>query len=286
MNDPIPHLFDPANARELCALSAQAYQKRAEAENFVFWKEKADTHVLIERRLPLPSGEDRGEGRLPLPLGEGRGEGRSDLIFAFRGTADLRNGLTDLDCELIRVGPFRVHRGFHEAMQAVEADLEASLDQTQPSRLWVTGHSLGGALAKLWALRAAQCGHEVAGVYTFGQPRVGDAAFASCYDSVLKARSFRVVHADDIVPRVPWQLARYRHAGHEVYFPPNYQLSVINDPLIDPCWPRKVLHEIPALVRELGRGRIALLDDHHVSRYLALFTERSAKSDKVGQSRT
>jgi triacylglycerol lipase len=195
---------------------------------------------------------------------------------AFRGTADLRNWLTDLDCELIRVLNFRVHRGFYEAMQAVELDLDASLNEAQETRLWVTGHSLGGALAKLWALWAAGRGHDVAGVYTFGQPRVGDAAFASFYDSVLRAQSFRVVHADDIVPRVPWMLARYRHAGHEVFFPSPAGFGGVSPYQMDLSWPRKLLYEFPALARELGRGKLAFLDDHHIQRYLALFPERKA----------
>ena len=189
-----------------------------------------------------------------------------------RGTADLRNWLTDLDCKLVPVLNFRVHRGFYEAMQAVEADLDASLGQAQEMRLWVTGHSLGGALAKLWALWAAGRGHDVAGVYTFGQPRVGDASFVSFYDSVLRARSFRVVHADDIVPRVPWMLSRYRHAGHEVFF--NGQSKMDHYPLIDPPWPAKLLYGLPALARGLAHGKLAFLDDHHISHYLDLFPAR------------
>lgn len=259
MNSPIPHVFDPVNARELCALSAEAYQSPATTDPSVAWCEEADTHVLIDRR-------------------------ERDLIVAFRGTADLRNWLTDLDCPLLRVLNFRVHRGFFQAMQSVELDLDASLAEGHATRLWVTGHSLGGALAKLWALWAVGRGHAVAGVYTFGQPRVGDAAFVSFYDSVLKAQSFRVVHADDIVPRVPWQLARYRHAGHEVYYP-----STVGRDSVEPCcqnrsgfdgvspyrvdisWPRKLFYGLPALARELGHGKLSFLDDHHISRYQALF---------------
>jgi triacylglycerol lipase len=264
MNDPIPNTFDPANARVLCALSAEAYRRPSRkppaVEDSSLWCEEADTHVHLDRR-------------------------ERDLLVAFRGTADLRNWLTDLDCELIRVGDFRVHRGFYEALQAVELDLDLSLGEGRPRRLWVTGHSLGGALAKLWALWAAGHGHEVAGVYTFGQPRVGDAAFASYYDSVLKARSFRVVHADDIVPRVPWLLGGYRHAGHEVYFPlggtPRGGVldSAARYPYhIDLPWTRTLLAGLPALARELGHGKLALLADHHVSRYLALFPARRAEA--------
>jgi triacylglycerol lipase len=247
MNDPIPNTFDPANARELCALSVEAYGGPPAAETPGLWCEAAGTHVRLH---PRPDG----------------------LLVAFRGTADLRDWLTDLDCELIRAGDFRVHRGFHQAVRAVEPALDDSLAQARPTRLWVTGHSLGGALAKLWALRAAGRGHAVAGVYTFGQPRVGDAAFAAHYNSLLQDRSFRIVHADDVVPRLPWVLGRYRHAGHEVFFPSGASAPVLDCPL-----PRKLLYDIPGLLREAFRDRLALLEDHHISRYLALFAEPSAE---------
>jgi len=250
MNSPLPHFFDAENARLLCQASAAAYSSNTIAD------------VATDTALSI----------IHCPLS-------FDTIVAFRGTADLRNWLTDLDCELVPVLNFRVHRGFYEAMQAVEADLDASLGGAQKTRLWVTGHSLGGALAKLWALWAAARGHDVAGVYTFGQPRVGDASFALLYDSVLRARSFRVVHADDIVPRVPWMLSRYRHAGHEVFYSAegrmqSAEIPALNSPLIDCHWPTKLLYDLPALARSLAHGKLAFLDDHHISHYLDLFPAR------------
>jgi hypothetical protein len=249
MNNPSRDQYDPANAAALCRASAAAYQTCDEGVTI------RDIETDTIAQLSIINSQLS-----------------TDLIIAFRGTADLRNVLTDLDCELIRVGDFRVHRGFHAAIEAVEFDLDGSLGLKGEARLWVTRHSLGGALAKLFALWVVERGHPVAGVYTFGQPRVGDAAFAARYDSVLKPQTFRVVHADDMVPRLPWQFARYRHAGHEIFFPANYQLSIVNYQL-DLPWPRKLLYDLPALARDLGRGRLALLDDHHVSRYLALFKE-------------
>jgi triacylglycerol lipase len=255
MNSPRPNTFDPANARELCAASAEAYNTAvtadistdAKIEQTGIWSDVTDTHVLITRR-------------------------DGDLTVAFRGTADLRNWLTDLDCELIRVGSCRFHRGFYAAMKAVQPDLSAALGEGQGARIWVTGHSLGGALAMLWALWAVRNGYEIAGVYTFGQPRAGDAAFSQLYDCKLKSWTWRFVHAEDIVPRVPWLLGHYRHAGHEVFYPS----PTAPRPVLDrPFWTR-LPSEARGLAREFCQGKFALLADHHVTRYLALFPETRA----------
>ncbi|ETN79016.1 triacylglycerol lipase [Necator americanus] len=68
-----------------------------------------------------------------------------------------------------------------------------------------TGHSLGGALAALAAARTAKQGFrrgDQITIYTFGEPRVGDATFAANFDSMIKD-SYRVVFRRDIVPHLP-----------------------------------------------------------------------------------
>ena len=243
MNFPQPDIFDPANARDLCLASAASYQSRAAAEQISLWSGATDTRVLITVR-------------------------DNDLIVAFRGTQDLRNWVTDLDCEFVRLGGARVHRGFHQALHSVWDDLERVIASQARARLWLTGHSLGGALAMLFAWR---CERWVDGLYTFGQPRVGDAHFAESYGyGGLKFRTFRVVHADDIVPRVPWLLGRYRHAGHEVFCPSPSSFQ------LDRPWFTRLPSDLRGLADELHRGRLALLDHHHIKGYLALFPGRSA----------
>ena len=254
MNTPLSHRFDPQNARFLCAASADAYATESPPPESTLRCEAADTHVCIQRRVSYSVGESGGE-----------------MIIAFRGTADLRNALTDMDCKLIHADGYRVHRGFHEAVAAIDASLTAALGDVSGMRLWITGHSLGGALAELWTLRAIERGLEIAGVYTFGQPRVGDAAFAACYNSVLEPCTFRVVHGDDVVPRVPWLLGRYRHAGGEIFFPdPTSPTWIANCP-----WWRKLMFDVAAVTGDLRAGRIGALDSHHISNYLALLSETS-----------
>jgi triacylglycerol lipase len=103
----------------------------------------------------------------------------------------------------------KVHAGFLKALAEISGKLDEIAAARQPGqRVWLTGHSLGGALA---TLAAAHLGASaIQGVYTYGCPRVGDAAFAG----VLPVDTHvRFVHRDDWVPTVPPELFGYVHAG-------------------------------------------------------------------------
>jgi hypothetical protein len=178
----------------------------------------------------------------------------------------------------------RVHRGFARALDSVQSQVSAEIfsPRRQGRRIWLAGHSLGGALAMLYAWRFFNAFHQLpfAGIYTLGQPRVGNSAFRDTYNfSGLKSRTFRIVHADDLIPRIPWLLGIYRHAGHEVFVsgagsqPPSPRLwrAGNSEFRIDPPLRFKVPFDIRNAWRELQHGKLALLADHHVENYLGLF---------------
>jgi len=135
--------------------------------------------------------------------------GHTVAVVVFRGTTDLRDWLTNL-----RMAPEpwpqggAVHGGFARALDEVWPDVVAEV-QTLELPVFVTGHSLGGALATLAAAR-----HPFAAAYTFGAPRVGNAAF---YQS-LRSPLHRVVHHRDVVPTLPPRRMGYIHGGqlHEL----------------------------------------------------------------------
>jgi triacylglycerol lipase len=141
------------------------------------------------------------------------------LVLAFRGTQvdDFWSSVLDftVDARFLPVPDSRgdfVHAGFLAALREVWPQTVAHLRDEQarrPRPLWITGHSLGAALATL----AASLGHDdpalrLQGVYTFGSPRVGDEAFRDR----MRVPVFRFRNDSDIVPHLPLGLL-FRHVG-------------------------------------------------------------------------
>ena len=121
------------------------------------------------------------------------------------------------------------------------------------TRLFVCGHSLGGALAVLAAYRLSHCegpgAPTVGGVYTFGQPRVGNSALAKSCSLELSQRIFRYVNSSDIVPLVPpAKPIEYEHFGNVRYFDSSGHLHLERT-----LWERVSEQLTPAL-REITYG--------------------------------
>lgn len=162
------------------------------------------------------------------------------LVVAFRGTDSIRDWITDAQFMRRVLMQFpngervEVHSGFLSAYNSILGPLTSKLRPFASRLIFVTGHSLGGALAKLSALELQRQGFNIAQVYTFGQPRVGNGAFTRLYDAALGRSTFRVVHEEDIVPRVPHLPAfhdPYRHAGVEVFLS-SFGGMLVNPPLL------------------------------------------------------
>jgi len=132
-------------------------------------------------------------------------------VLVFRGTTGWRNWFLDLDVRPERVAPRTVvHRGFMEAINQIWQDLEPHLKKlVEP--LFITGHSMGGALAQLAAWH-----HRPEGVYTFGAPRVGDAGFAA---GMAAIPTFCLVNNRDVVTVLPPSSQRlsFKTAGKRIH---------------------------------------------------------------------
>ena len=112
----------------------------------------------------------------------------------------------------------RVHSGFQAQYDDVEDRVEAALDRVAGKPLFVTGHSLGGAVATIAAKRL-RAERRLAACYTFGSPRVGTEEWVSR----LKTPVYRMVNSADPVPLIPlsgtvtfWLAKALRAAGRTV----------------------------------------------------------------------
>ena len=136
-------------------------------------------------------------------------ESPSYVVLAFRGSTTMQDWLTDLkftQAKTKKTGlPGRVHQGFYRALDEGWSQIADLLREAaeKGKSIWITGHSLGGGLAHIAAIRAAQEEIPVAGIYSFASPRVGDPAFVAAYEGRYRGRSYRVVNANDLVPHVP-----------------------------------------------------------------------------------
>ncbi|BCG64107.1 MAG: triacylglycerol lipase [Methyloprofundus sp.] len=155
------------------------------------------------------------------------------IIITFRGTeGKVADWVTDIqlfkDTWTNSTPIGQVHKGFYKALQAVFLNIENEINtlRTNNQTIWVTGHSLGGALATLAAATLKFQGSEIHfnGLYTFGQPRLGDRMFANAFNKYLKQKCFRVVNNNDVVSRVPPQIFGYSHVGTLKYFDVNGKL--------------------------------------------------------------
>jgi triacylglycerol lipase len=111
----------------------------------------------------------------------------------------------------------KFHQGFINAIggiwdplrQAVEAELKKS---ERP--LWLTGHSLGGALALFAAWLFNRSFIAVHQVYTFGAPRVGNPAAAQAIDRAFPGKIYRYVNGPDPIPQLPTASLIANDYGH------------------------------------------------------------------------
>lgn len=146
------------------------------------------------------------------------------VILAFRGTdlSELRDWLTDLKIRRERVEIGGIHRGFRKAWQDLSRGVVRALEAAKPENkvFWVTGHSLGGALAATFAWdldRTPRINRRwrIDRIITFGQPLVGDADFAKYMRNLYVGRYFRVVNNKDIIAT---QAFWYTHFGSLIWF--------------------------------------------------------------------
>jgi triacylglycerol lipase len=208
--------FNLGNAQAMMWLSQLAYETAHQNEQESKVKDILDSWHLT--MLDFKSN-DPATGLPPhsacVVIAEG--PGATFVTFAGSDPGKIEDWVTDFDAMPSATG---LHTGFAAAVGMVWNTIRSALDRrTSPQQpVFFIGHSLGGALAIVAALRAA-LELQVQGVvvYTFGSPRTGDTKFFDDYTPRLGNSTFRLIDGTDIVPTVPPPLSGgYRHVGRAV----------------------------------------------------------------------
>ncbi|KAI3768348.1 hypothetical protein L2E82_18944 [Cichorium intybus] len=238
--------------------------------SFNLWSQYGSFYMLVVSTLRAFESIEMNEKKHPTQAFIFSDQTRDyELIcVSFRGTSPFSadDWCTDLNLSWYRLGNIgQVHMGFLKALglqkkrercaslpEEIEEDehagntfayykirqiLRQKLDENKNSRFIVSGHSLGGALAVLFPAILAfhnefELLERLEGVYTFGQPRVGDKEFCRYMEDLLGVkRYFRFVYANDIIPRIPFDDSDFlfKHFGYCYYFNSFYKGQVVNE---------------------------------------------------------
>ena len=183
-----------------------------------------------------------------------------DCLIICRGTEPRQwNDIkADANALTVAVDVGRVHSGFHKEVNQLWPLLEQQL-RTNKRPLWFSGHSMGGAMAAVCAVRCKQSPilSDPYAIFSYGAPRVGNRP----YTAVLKVKHYRWVNNNDIVPRIPPRWLGYRHMGHEIYISRLGKISYLRS------WSR-VRDRILGLITSLRLGKIDYFSDHSMSEYI------------------
>ena len=200
--------FDLGTARALMWMSQLAYEVRDAPH-------KVEPILRRWNLDPVDLLTHKNTSLVPLASTRGIMASRHDAtIVAFAGTDPLAigNWITNFT-----LGPRarEAHFGFEAAVHAVWDELCVALRSRPTQPLFITGHSLGGALAVIAAERAARELNILAtGVYTFGAPRVAASGFFDAYRAAgLAERTYRLVHGHDVIATIPPSRLGFRHVG-------------------------------------------------------------------------
>jgi hypothetical protein len=156
-------------------------------------------------------------------------------VVSLRGTSSLSDVLLDANAGTIvdESGDVTYHHGFFLYASVLYGEVRQALgDACEPggAKVWLTGHSLGGAAAQLLAFWLDRDDCTVDGVVTFGAPSPGRDDFQFEYNLRLKDVTHRFMHERDPVACLPlgadWASVGHLHSFTDTSFNMNRSIDL------------------------------------------------------------
>lgn len=162
-------------------------------------------------------------GTTNVQYGIGYNDRRKIQVIAVRGTANDTNWTLDKDTHGFRdrKAGILMHRGFRKAAQSIYMDVKPRLKRGYTT--YLTGHSLGGAVAAILGIYLQDDGFKLGRIITFGQPKFTNVAGAKAYQ---RLPLLRVVYQNDTVALLPDQDGQ----GDQVFAHIGPVVNILNGP--------------------------------------------------------
>ena len=188
------------------------------------------------------------------------------LCMAFRGTNELSDWLDNINAFSTDVLFGSFHRGFWNSVADVWDKINGSYEELRKKKkrpLFITGHSLGGAMAAIAAARFIHDDRPFISVYTFGQPRCAGRDAARIFNTEAGGRCHRFQNNEDIVTRVPARLMGYSHVGHCLYIDEGRAIHS------DPGFWFRFLDVVEGAYDSIKTtGSVGMIKDHDMQKYM------------------
>lgn len=178
----------------------------------------------------------------------------------------------------------RFHVGFLNAFAAIWdpllADVQAEVKRKERP-VWVTGHSLGGALAMMATWMFYRKFVSIHQVYTYGAPMIGNVAACEAFDKAFPDKIYRYVNSTDPVPRLPTLSLvanDYSHCLKEVGLG-DAKLSVANAIELFAAMGKQAVNGLlnPSQIGEFWEGVKSRVAAHGLDCYRQMLTEMFGK---------
>ena len=250
--------LDKGNAYWMARLSKEVYWKTSKHNQMPDETKILENLQEDDEKFVSVTGANKNSAQAALV------EHEEYLCMVFRGTNEILDWLDNINVFTTKELFGEFHRGFWNSVEDVWKTIYETYQTLREKKrpLFITGHSLGGAMATIAAAKLVHEDKPFAGVYTFGQPRTMTRDTSLIFNSECGSRFFRFHNNNDLVTRVPARLMGYSHVGTYLYI--SKEKSIHQEAGF---WFRFVDY-IDGAIEAVKETGIDMVEDHDMDDYL------------------